>query len=138
MAVDPRAAARRRARRDRHGRGLRRPLAPAAVPLSESRRERFDRLVVDALGQLAPQWQERLPDLEIAVEDVPPVNDDELVVLAEVIAGDGRPALVVYRRPIEARAHDPEDLGDLVLEVVVDALAEHLGVDPDELDPPDE
>jgi predicted Zn-dependent protease with MMP-like domain len=138
MTLDRRAAAARRARRDRHGRGLRGALAPPTVPLAESRPQRFDRLVVDAVTQLAPQWQERLPELDIAVEDVPPPTDDDLVVLAEVTTDGPRPVLVVYRRPVEARAHDPEDLGDLVLDVVVDALAEHLGVDPDELDPPPE
>jgi predicted Zn-dependent protease with MMP-like domain len=92
--------------------------------------------VVEALTQLAPQWRDRIPELDVSVRDVPPATDDDLVVLAEVVEGGTRPALVVYRRPVEARAHDPEDLGDLVLEVVVDALAEHLGVDPDELDPP--
>lgn len=138
MDLDPRAAAARRARRDRHGRGLRRPLAPAAVPLSESRPQRFDRLVLDALSEVEPHWRERLPELDVAVAEVPPETSTGHVVLGEVVTGGERPLLVVYRRPVEARADDAEDLADLVLDVVIDALAEHLGVDPDDLDPPEE
>ena len=136
MDSDRQAAALRRARRDRHGRGLRRPLAPPGVPLAQTRPERFDRLVLDALSEVGPQWRERLPDLDVAVADVPPETSTGAVVLSEVLTSGGRPVLVVYRRPVEARAEDAEDLADLVLDVVIDALAEHLGVDPDELDPP--
>ena len=138
MDLDPRAAAARRARRDRHGRGLRRPLAPPEVPLAETRPERFDRMVLDALSEVAPQWRERLPELDVAVADVPPETSTGVVVLGEVLTDGARPLLVVYRRPVEARADDAEDLADLVLDVVIDALAEHLGVDPDDLEPPDE
>jgi predicted Zn-dependent protease with MMP-like domain len=45
---------------------------------------------------------------------------------------------VVYRRPLEARALDREDLGDLVRDVVVEQVAHLLGKDPDEVDPPDD
>lgn len=138
MVTDPRAAAARRARRDRHGRGLRRPLAPPGAPLAVTRPERFDRLVLDAVDEVGPQWRDRIPDLDVAVADVPPTAGREEVVLSEVITGGPRPVLVVYRRPVEARADDADDLADLVLDVVIDALAEHLGLDPDELDPPDE
>lgn len=138
MVIDPRAGAARRARRDRHGRGLRRPLAPPGVPLAESRPERFDRLVLDALEEVGPQWRDRIPDLDVAVADVPPATETPVVVLSEVITGGERPLLVVYRRPVEARADDADDLADLVLDVVIDALAEHLGLDPDELEPPEE
>ncbi len=45
--------------------------------------------------------------------------------------------VVVYRRPLEARAADREDLADLVHDVVVDQVARLLQIDPDEVDPPD-
>jgi predicted Zn-dependent protease with MMP-like domain len=47
-----------------------------------------------------------------------------------------QPVIVVYRRPIEARAADAEDRADLVFIVVVDLAAEFLGRDVDEIDPP--
>jgi hypothetical protein len=84
------------------------------------------------------------------VEDVPPPGSgwDEGVVADETAGGPvplGRllpaaprvpPRVVVYRRPLEARASDRGDLGDLVHEVVVDQVAQLLGLDPDVIDPP--
>ena len=94
-----------RSRRDRHGRGLRGRLVP-------------DEVVLD-----------------------PDVLDDGTVPLARVLPPhreDGRevPArIVVYRRPLEIRAHDRDDLADLVRDVVVDQVAVLLGRDPEEIDP---
>lgn len=147
-------------RRDRHGRGLRgRLLAPAAtvngrevtVPLWRSRADRFDDLVRDAINDLEQRWAHELEGVEFAVEDVPPPGTgfDEGVVADETAGGPvplGRLLLgdrqtpsrvVVYRRPLEARASDRADLGELIHEVVVDQVAQLLGLDPDVIDPPD-
>jgi predicted Zn-dependent protease with MMP-like domain len=156
-------------RRDRHGRGLRGLLVPASarvagrevrVPLSMTRGERFDDLVLDAVEHLEERWAAQLEGVEFAVEDVPPVPPGgvdpalEPDVVADETAGgavplgrllpsgwdaDGRPTaarVVVYRRPLEARAVDRLDLADLVHDVVVDQVARLLGRDPDEVDPP--
>jgi predicted Zn-dependent protease with MMP-like domain len=149
----PPAAARIR-RRDRHGRGLRGPLAPAGSPLYRSRAERFDDLVLAAVAQLEPQWEAELSCVEFAVEEVPP---DELppdgllsdspdpVPLARLDpawaqTGDparpARPArIVLYRRPLLARADGEDELSDLVLDVVIEEFAKLLGVDPQLIDP---
>ncbi len=147
-------------RRDRHGRGLRgRLLAPAAtingreveVPLWRSRADRFDDLVRDAIHDLEQRWARELEGVEFAVEDVPPPGTgfDEGVVADETAGGPvplGRllignrqtpSRVVVYRRPLEARASDREDLGELIHEVVVDQVAQLLGLDPDVIDPQD-
>ena len=96
-----------------------------------------------------------LAGVEFAVEDVPWVEhtspdevvhdadvlDDGSVPLARVLPGhreDGRevpPRIVVYRRPLEIRAHDRDDLAELVRDVVVDQVAVLLGRDPEEIDP---
>ncbi len=44
--------------------------------------------------------------------------------------------VVVYRRPLEARALDRAELAELVRDVVVDQVARLLDLDPDEVDPP--
>jgi predicted Zn-dependent protease with MMP-like domain len=122
------------------------------VPLSQTRGERFDDLVLDAVEHLEERWGKQLEGVEFAVEDVPPVPVDGVVdedVLADETAGGAVPLgrllpageagparVVVYRRPLEARAADRLDLSDLVHDVVVDQVARLLGVDPDELDPP--
>jgi predicted Zn-dependent protease with MMP-like domain len=149
----------RRGRRDRRGRGLRGRLVPESVPLSRSRAQQFDDLVLDAVEHLEGRWSAKLESVEFAVEDVPAVPDgppetlvygtdvleDGNVPLARLIpagtGADGRPApprIVVYRRPLEARSGDRGELADLVHDVVVEQVANLLGVDPDEVDPPED
>src|SRR5256885_1679585 len=82
-----------------------------------------------------------------AVEDVPPdlnvydsdVLEDGEVPLARLLPGrPGRhgvpPRIVLYRRPLEFRAADREDLADLVHDVIVEQVANLLGVAPEDLD----
>jgi len=127
------------------------------VPLAQTRGERFDDLVLDAVEHLEERWSKQLEGVEFAVEDVPAVPTDPVYdpdVVADETAGgavplgrllpaavDARgeaspPRIVVYRRPLEARAADRADLSDLVHDVVVDQVARLLGMDPDEVDPP--
>lgn len=129
------------------------------VPAAQSRGEQFDELVLDAVEELEARWARELDGVEFAVEDVPPVTlgldpvlDGDVVAdqtaggavpLGRLLPGGtdaaGKPysaRVVVYRRPLEVRALDPEDLADLVHDVVVDQVARLLGKDPDEVDPP--
>lgn len=146
-------------RRDRRGRGLRGLLVPVGVPLSRSRSEQFDDMVLDAVEHLEAQWAAKLESVEFAVEDVPAVPDGppEAVVWGTDVVEDGAvplarllpagtdaagrptpPRIVVYRRPLELRALDRAELADLVHDVVVEQVANLLGLDPDEVDPPSE
>lgn len=132
----------RRDRRDRHGRGLRGLLVPTELPLARTRAERFDDLVLDAVEELEHRWARELSGVQFAVEPVPPASPDteygdELVPLGAVQPAHGTtPARVVlYRRPIEARAADPVVLADLVHDVVVEQVAHLLGVDPEVVEP---
>jgi predicted Zn-dependent protease with MMP-like domain len=132
-------------RRDRHGRGLRGTLVPAEVPLHRSRRERFDDLVLLAISQLEPRWEAELSGIEFGVEEIPPAEpepDDDPVPLARLepgvtdSTGHDRPArIVLYRRPLMARADGDDELAELVLDVIVEEFARWLGVDPQTVDP---
>jgi predicted Zn-dependent protease with MMP-like domain len=135
-----------RARRDRHGRGLRGRLVPANVPLFRTKSEIFDDLVLDAIEGLERQHGRELAGVEFAVEDVPPdlnvydsdVLEDGEVPLARLLPGSpGRPntpaRIVLYRRPLEFRAIDNDDLADLIHDVIIEQVANLLGIDPDEL-----
>jgi predicted Zn-dependent protease with MMP-like domain len=133
-------------RRDRHGRGLRGSLVPADVPLHRTRAERFDDLVLLAVSQLEPRWETELSGMEFAVEEIPPVDqpgdDTDPVPLARLDLESGystdrdRPArIVLYRRPLMARADGEEELAELILDVVVEEFARWLGVDPRTVDP---
>ncbi len=150
---------RRAVRRDRRGRGLRGRLVPQTIPLSRSRAQQFDDLVLDAVEHLEGRWAAKLESVEFAVEDVPAVPEgppetlvygtdvieDGAVPLARLLAAgsddEGRPTpprIVVYRRPLEVRSLDRADLADLVHDIVVEQVANLLGLDPDEVDPPED
>jgi predicted Zn-dependent protease with MMP-like domain len=115
------------------------------VPLHRTRSERFDDLVLLAVSQLEPRWDTELSGVEFAVEPIPPAephpDDAELVPLARLEAGSDegeheRPArIVLYRRPLMARADGEEELAELVLDVIVEEFAHWLGVDPQTVDP---
>jgi len=119
------------------------------MPLHRTRSERFDDLVLLAVSQLEPRWETELSALEFAVEEIPPAipdtDDPDLVPLARLepgavadLAGDGAdtPArIVLYRRPLMARADAEEELAELVLDVIVEQFARWLGVDPQTVDP---
>jgi Zincin-like metallopeptidase len=56
--------------------------------------------------------------------------------LAELAELPDRPArIVLYRRPLLARADGHEELAELVLDVIVEEFAHWLGVDPQTVDP---
>ncbi|PXY21092.1 metallopeptidase family protein [Prauserella muralis] len=144
---------RRRIRRDRHGRGLRGPLYPATLPAAASRAEKFDALVLDALEPIEARWRHELTRLDVAVDDVPEVREELPPAQADGVLHDGsvplsrlvpagvdraglptRARIVLYRRPLEARAKDPAELADLVHDVLVEQVAIYLGVEPDIID----
>jgi zinicin-like metallopeptidase len=125
---------------------MRGPLAPPEVPIARSRAEQFDDLVLDAVERVEravrddPALAERVAAVALAVEDVPPPEATELASEVPLARSDPQvrdrsARLVLYRRPIELRTPDIQDRGLLVHEVVVDELADLLGVPVDRLDP---
>ena len=52
----------------------------------------------------------------------------------EGMPGQDPPRIVVYRRPLIARADGEEDLGELIFDVVVEEFARLLGIDPRDVD----
>jgi predicted Zn-dependent protease with MMP-like domain len=124
-------------------------LAPIGVPLHRSRSDEFDELVMDAVDEIEEHWATEVAALEFAVEEVPPVAPaadyepdvvlDRGVALGRLYRGGlpeiPQPVVVVYRRPIEARAVDLDDRADLVFMVVADLTAQFLGKDIEDIDP---
>ncbi|KAA5825359.1 metallopeptidase family protein [Saccharopolyspora hirsuta] len=120
--------------------------------MSRSRSQRFDALVLEALEPIEQRWHAELTQLDVAVDEVPEITsttpekvvwDDDVVVdsnvpLARLVpAGVDRRGLptrariVLYRRPLEARARDGTDMADLLHDVLVEQVATYLGLDPD-------
>lgn len=131
--------------RDRRGRGWRGPLAlpgpltPAGVAGRPPPSVRFDELVRAGAQRLRRHLPGLLDRVEFAVEDTPLLPDDwsaEVPLGTHVQPGRASHAqVVVYRLPVLQRAHDRADTADLVLDVLVDELADLLGRDPGTLDP---
>ena len=99
--------------------------------MARTRAERFEDLALDALDRLRRRWPRELADaagLAGGHDGLPLGRFEE--------ADRGRPPLVVvYRRPVEARALDELDLAELVHDVVVEQVADLLGRPPEEIDP---
>ncbi|QGV80304.1 metallopeptidase family protein [Streptomyces ficellus] len=133
--VPPRPAEPRPRRRDRHGRGMRGPVAPPQVPLSLSRADTFRDLVQDSVERLERRWPQ-LADVDFLVLEVPVAPEESVPLGVSVPAGRDRPArIIVYRRPVELRAKSRDERALLVHEVVVEQVAELLGLSPESVDP---
>ncbi|MET4926469.1 metallopeptidase family protein [Streptomyces sp. PSRA5] len=133
--VPPQPTEPRPRRRDRHGRGMRGPVAPPQVPLSASRSDSFRDLVRDSVERLERRWPQ-LAEIDFLVLDVPVTEDESVPLGRSVPEGKDRPArIVVYRRPVEIRTKSREERAMLVHEVVVEQVAELLGLSPESVDP---
>ena len=130
-------------------------LYPPTLPAAKTRAERFDAMVLEALEPIEQRWGTELTELDLAVDDVPEVDEtspDEVVWQAGVLADVGVPLaqlvpagvdpeglpsrarIVLYRRPLEARARGGADLADLLHEVLVEQVPEYLNIEPDAVD----
>lgn len=102
--------------------------------------------MLDTVESLERRYSQELAGVEFAVEEVPPdlnvydtdVLEDGEVPLARLLpGGPGQPdmpaRIVLYRRPLEFRAMDRDDLADLVHDVIVEQVANLLGLDPDDI-----
>jgi predicted Zn-dependent protease with MMP-like domain len=96
--------------------------------------------VLDVVTDIDARWSDRLGLVEYVVEDIPQLPDDwdpGSVPLSSLVRGTGaNPSrLVLFRRPLEHRAADRADLEAIVLTVVVEQVAELLGISPSDVDP---
>ncbi|MFI0780264.1 metallopeptidase family protein [Streptomyces sp. NPDC021212] len=140
---------------------MRGPIAPPQVPLSVSRAESFVDLVQDSAERLERRWPQ-LSGVDFTVLEVPVTGggtdgpsahgldghppgasgladgwDGESVPLGRFIAarGDAPDRIVIYRRPVEIRTKNRDERALLVHEVVVEQVAELLGLEPESVDP---
>ncbi|MDP8960213.1 MAG: metallopeptidase family protein [Actinomycetota bacterium] len=134
---------------DRHARFRRRDLDRRRGPSDGFRLagvRRFERIVDSALASLPAKLLAYLENVQIVVEDVPSpqslVRDGILLGLYQGVPRTARACdppvlpdrITLFRRAIESRVTNKEELLDLVREVVVHELAHHLGIDEDRLD----
>jgi len=135
---------------------MRGSLLPPTVPGWRSRSERFDMAVLEAYEPIERRWHQRVSGLDVAVDEIPrisPKDPDSVQWPPEVVA-DGpialarlipagvdvrgnptRARILLFRKPIERRAKDTDELSDLLHEVLVAQVATYLGVEPSVIDP---
>ncbi len=124
---------------------MRGPIAPPQVPLSVTRADAFVDLVYDSRDRLERRWPQ-LSQVDFLVLEVPgtgpdegpeAAGDEETVPLGRVApaAGGYRDRIVIYRRPVEIRTKGRDERALLVHDVVVEQVAELLGLAPESVDP---
>ncbi|NQU36402.1 MAG: metallopeptidase family protein [Actinobacteria bacterium] len=129
-----------RRRRDRHGSGVRGTITPSTVPISASRAQRFDEIVIAAIERIEGAFPE-LGEVEVLIEEVPPEElrdgSPDPIPLGRVTTSVGaRPAqLIVHRRPIEIRTVLGSQRDDLVNDTVTELVAALYGLSPSQIDP---
>lgn len=126
--------------RDRHGRGIRGPLARPnpwtkhPVPLYRpSRADYFNECVTQALSDITDVNPSALDGILVGVEDVPHFNTNwsghRVPMSAALEPGRGRGAqIVIYERPLEHRAASRGQLRRLVHRTIVEQLSALTGI----------
>ncbi len=135
-------------RRDRHGRGLRGPLALATPltghrlqpPRPTSKADVFSDAVHAAVERIAQQCPDALVGVTFGIEDVPSFDPswagDQVPLAAALEAtNDQLGQVVVYRRPLEHRAVSRRGLRILVYRTIVEQLSALTGRSVSEIDP---
>lgn len=112
--------------------------------------------VLEAYEPIERRWAARIEALDIAVDEIPrmsPKDPDSVQWPPEVVA-DGpialarlipagvdvrgnatRARIVLFRKPIERRVKESDELADLLHEILVAQVATYLGVEPSVIDP---
>lgn len=141
-------------RRDRHGRGMRGPLAPSGLPIRRTPVEEFNTLVLQSVNAIERHMIDsmgagsHLRRVEFAVEEVPPpmrayeadIVESHGVPLSKLYparpgTGAEVPRIVLYRRPIELRSENHLDMAMLVSSVLTEQLGSLLNLPPETLEP---
>ncbi len=112
--------------------------------------------VLEAYEPIERRWRRRLSGLDVAVDEIPRIQprDPQAVAWPPEVVADGpvplarlipagvdvrgastRARIVLFRKPIERRAKDSDDLADLLHEILVAQVATYLGVEPSVIDP---
>jgi hypothetical protein len=109
------------------------------VPIARSRAASFDEIATAVVARLDRRLGDALTNVQFLVRDVPDLDgwDRDWVPLGSGTPAEGGvpPRVVLYRRPIETRADGTLALRRLVFEVLVEQVADALGVDPADVDP---
>ncbi|MFT4088332.1 MAG: metallopeptidase family protein [Gordonia sp. (in: high G+C Gram-positive bacteria)] len=128
---------------------------PTVLPAYKSRSDLFDRAAVEAFAEIDSAWHDRLAGLDVAVDEVPRIlpRDSDTVQWPDEVTADGavplarlippavdargdatRAQIVLFRRPLELRAREEEELPEILREVLLQQVATYLGVDEETIE----
>lgn len=98
------------------------------------------RCVSRAVAKIGTHCPQALTGIDIGVDDVPAITAlwtrDGVPLAAALDPAPGRNGqIVVYRRPLELRAHDQDELTVLIFRTIVEQLASITGYSIREIDP---
>lgn len=141
-------------RRDRHGRGVRGPILPVAVPRYRTRSMDFDQAVLEAYAPLQNRFFEQLTGVDLAVDTIPRMRLSSDMIIPDEIFADGpvplgrvlqagvdragnptRARIVLFRMPIEQRATNAIERAELLDTVLTALVAHYLNLDPRDINP---
>jgi hypothetical protein len=135
-------------RRNRHGRGLRGPLAAAnpftGAPVRVNGQARGAELFAECLHASVAKGLANCPrafdGIDIGYEEIPSnlnlLHAGEIPLAAATSAtNEHNAAVVLFRRPLERRASTPIELRELVHRALIEQLSALTGIALDELDP---
>lgn len=141
--------------RQRHGRGIRGSLLPENTPRFQTRRDRFDRAVLEAYTPLQHRFAQQLQTLDIAIDTVPRMRiRPEAALASDEIASDGpvplgrlipagvdrsgrptRARIVLFRMPIMHRCINNHEQHVLLERVLTYLVASYLNLLPTDIEP---
>lgn len=125
---------------------------PPISPKRKMNPSLFEDLVREALDSLPPEFQEKLSNVSVVVEDFPPreilqernlKSPYSLLGLYAGVPQNRRgmgysfvppDRILIFRIPIEVRASTPEKVRALVKEVVLHEIGHHFGLSEEELE----
>jgi len=115
-------------------------------------REEFEDLLVRALSELPLEFQDKIENVDIVVEERPSreqllesgiEHSDELLGLYEGLPLTERPRwyhmvlpdrITLFQEPIEAKCRSKEEVAEEIRRVLCHEIAHHFGIDDDRLD----
>ena len=124
--------------RDRHGRGIRRPLLSDLYAYGLSRGTSFEQIVSGTCDYLKAAWPNELSELNWQIFDAPSLKGESKAVRRWAVRRESM-TVVIYRVPIERLGHHrrADKLHERmhIEEYVFAAVGELIGKDPYELIP---
>lgn len=118
-------------RRDRHGRGVRRPLWSPRFEPGVARVGNFEATVQDAAEYLRTEYSDVFRDLRVLIRDLPPLQG-EINSIRRYSHRRETNTVIIYRIPIQRFRFRIDPLEEMfrIESYVIEAAAEMVGRDP--------